>query len=142
MSILAVMDTNVFVSSLLTSKADAATVLIVAKVLAGEVVPVYSSAILAEYREVLARPKFKFCRADTDHLLAAVEMFGVLVEPDDSVVSLPDEKDVPFYAAALATRRAGSFLVTGNIRHFPNEPFVVTPRAFIDLLEAVNPWTE
>lgn len=136
MSILAVMDTNVFVSSLLTSKADAATVLVVRKMLAGELVPVYSSAIVAEYRNVLARPKFKFCRAETDHLLAAVEMFGVLVEPDDSAVSLPDEKDVPFYAAALETRRAGSFLVTGNMRHFPCEPFIVSPRAFIDLLGA------
>ena len=136
MSILAVMDTNVFVSSLLTSKADAATVLIVEKMLAGEVVPVYSNAIMAEYRNVLARPKFKFDRAETDHLLAAVEMFGVLVEPDGSAMPLPDEKDVPFYAAALETRRAGSFLVTGNMRHFPCEPFIVSPRAFIDLLGA------
>ena len=136
MSTLAVMDTNVFVSSLLTSKDDAATVLIVEKMLAGEVVPVYSNAIMAEYRNVLARPKFKFDRAETDHLLAAVEMFGVLVEPEGSAISLPDKKDIPFYAAALATRRAGSFLVTGNIRHFPNEPFVVTPRAFVDLLKA------
>lgn len=134
MSTLAVMDTNVFVSSLLTSKADAATVLIVEKMLAGEVVPVYSNAIMAEYRNVLARPKFKFDRAETDHLLAAVEMFGVLVEPEDSAISLPDKKDIPFYAAALATRRAGSYLVTGNARHFPSEPFIVTPRAFIDML--------
>ena len=134
MSTLAVMDTNVFVSSLLTSKADAATVLIVEKMLAGEVVPVYSNAIMAEYREVLARPKFKFCQEETGHLLAAVEMFGVLVEPDGSAISLPDEKDIPFYAAALATREAGSYLVTGNALHFPSEPFVVTPRAFIDML--------
>ena len=132
MSTLVVIDTNVFVSALLSSKADAATVQTVGKVLAGEVVPVYSGAIMAEYRNVLARPKFKFCRADINHVLAAVEVFGVLVEPDD-FVTLPDEKDVPFYAATLATRKAGSHLVTGNIRHFPSEPFVVTPRAFIDL---------
>ncbi|MBO7410745.1 MAG: putative toxin-antitoxin system toxin component, PIN family [Ottowia sp.] len=133
MSILAVIDTNVFVSSLLTCKADAATVLIVKKMLAGEVVPVYSRVIMAEYRSVLARPKFKFNPEETSHLLAAIEMFGVLVEPDDSAISLLDEKDIPFYAAALVTRASGSFLVTGNIRHFPSEPFVVTPRAFIDL---------
>lgn len=134
MSLLVVIDTNVFVSALLASKTDAATVLLVEKMLAGEIVPVYSNAIMAEYRNVLARPKFKFCPAETDHLLAAVEMFGVLVETDGSAISLPDVKDIPFYAAALATRKAGSYLVTGNKRHFPGEPFIMEPRTFIDML--------
>ena len=28
-----------------------------------------------------------------------------------------------------------AYLVTGNIKHFPDKPFVVTPREMIEILE-------
>lgn len=77
----AVIDTNVLVSSLLSRNADAATVRVVARALEGDIVPVYSAEVMAEYREVLSRPKFRFSPEAVDYLLRAVERFGVLVEP-------------------------------------------------------------
>ena len=42
----AVIDTNVLVSALLSSKDDAATVQIVGKLIAGEIIPLYSNEII------------------------------------------------------------------------------------------------
>lgn len=53
----AVVDTNVLVSALLSSKEDTATVQVIGKVLTGEIIPVYSSVIIKEYREVLEKIK-------------------------------------------------------------------------------------
>jgi predicted nucleic acid-binding protein len=51
----AVIDTNVLVSALPSSKDDTATVQVLGKVITGEIVPVYSNVITKEYREVLSR---------------------------------------------------------------------------------------
>lgn len=56
----AVIDTNVLVSALLSSKNDTATVQVLGKVITGEIIPVYSNDITKEYREVLSRRKFGF----------------------------------------------------------------------------------
>ena len=55
----AVVDTNVLVSALLSKKDDAATVQVFQRILVGDVIPLYSNDTMAEYREVLARRKFK-----------------------------------------------------------------------------------
>jgi hypothetical protein len=39
---------------------------------------------------------------------------------------------VVFYEVALS--KEDSFLVTGNIRHFPKNPIVVTPAEFLKLI--------
>ncbi|MBQ9157285.1 MAG: hypothetical protein IJ137_10955 [Eubacterium sp.] len=50
--------------------------------------------------------------------------------------NLPDPKDVVFYAVTMEARKADdAYLVTGNIKHFPLKPFVVTPREMLTILE-------
>jgi uncharacterized protein len=49
----------------------------------------------------------------------------------------PDPKDVVFYEIAMS--KEGSYLVTGNIKHFPAKPFVVTPAEMIGILEQKFP---
>jgi len=44
-------------------------------------------------------------------------------------------KDLPFYEIVLERRDNRTYLITGNIKHFPMETFVVTPRQILDLLE-------
>ena len=56
----AVIDTNVLVSALLSSKDDTATVQVIGKMIIGEIIPIYSKAIKKEYCEVLTRKKFGF----------------------------------------------------------------------------------
>ena len=131
----AVIDTNVLVSALLSSKDDSATVQVLGKVLGGEIIPVYSNVVTKEYREVLSRKKFGFTGGTIDYLLSAIEKYGILVNPAPSGVVLPDMKDLPFYEVVLEKRDDDAYLVTGNIKHFPKEPFVVTPRELLDILE-------
>lgn len=130
----AVVDTNVLVAALLSGKEDAATVQVVRKILFGDIVPVYSSVIVKEYREVLNRPKFGFTGELVEYLLTALETYGILVEPACFGFVLPDMKDLPFYEVVLEKQADGAYLVTGNIKHFPKEPFIVTPRELLEIL--------
>ena len=130
----AVIDTNVLVSALLSSKDDTATVQVLGKVITGEIIPVYSNVITKEYREVLSRKKFGFSGDLIEYLMSAVEKYGILVDPSPSGITLPDMKDVPFYEVVLEKRDDNAYLVTGNIKHFPKEPFIVTPRKLLDIL--------
>ena len=131
----AVIDTNVLVSALLSGHSDAATVLLIGKMISGELIPVYSADIMSEYREVLSRPKFKFDKALTEYLLAAVDRFGLMVEATATGAILPDMKDLPFYEVVMEKRRSDdAYLVTGNIRHFPAETFIVTPNEMLRII--------
>lgn len=131
----AVIDTNVLVSALLSSKDDSATVQIVGHFIRGTIIPIYSNAIVKEYREVLSRKKFGFSGETVDYLLSAMEKYGILVEPCPSGLVLPDMKDLPFYEVVMEKRNDDAYLVTGNIKHFPQEPFIVTPRELLDIFD-------
>lgn len=134
MSCYAVVDTNVLISALLSDKEDAATVQVVKKIILGDIVPIYSHDIAHEYKNVLNRRKFNFSREKIDFLLKSIFYFGIFFEPVLHNFVLPDVNDLPFYLAAAQNQDKNSFLVTGNLKHFPTEPFIVTPRQLIDIL--------
>jgi putative PIN family toxin of toxin-antitoxin system len=110
-----VLDTNVLVSGALKPYSSAASILRL--VVEGAVQPAYDLRILAEYREVLSRPKFNFEREIVDPLLAQIEEEGVLVSASPLKSHLPDPADEPFLEVALAAGAVA--LITGNKRHFP-----------------------
>lgn len=58
--IYAVIDTNVFVSALFTKNIESATIKVLNALLEGKIVPLYNNDIIAEYDDVLHRPKFHF----------------------------------------------------------------------------------
>ena len=138
----AVIDTNVLVSSLLAKSADVATVQIMEKVIIGKIVPLYSKEIISEYREVLNRKKFNFSKKLVDYLINAIEKFGILVEPQKLEIDFIDIKDLPFYEVVMDKENEDSYLVTGNIKHFPKKPFIVTPRELINILQESTPKKE
>ena len=43
-------------------------------------------------------------------------------------------KDLPFYEVVLEKKDDNAYLVTGNIKHFPQEPFVVTANQLLEIL--------
>ena len=126
----AVIGTDVLVSALLSSNEEAATVQVVKKLLAGAATPLLNNNILQEYNEVLRRPKFNFSPQTVSDLLYAMEQSGVIVNPVPSGEQLPDIKDLPFYEVVLEKSDENAYLVTGNGKHFPVKPFIVTPREF------------
>ena len=130
-----VVDTNVLVSALLTSKEDSATVQIVKKILDGELIPLFSEATKKEYREVLHRAKLGLSPDAVDYLLSAIFKSGISLEPASTGIAIIDAKDLPFYELTLEKRKDQAYLITGNLRHFPKEPFVVTPREILEILE-------
>ena len=131
---LAVIDTNVIVAAQLTKHDDSATRQVIKTVFDGIVTPVVTNAILAEYTDVMSRPKF---RIDPEAVSAVVGYFrrhGRFVAPTTYSAPLPDEKDRMFFEAALALFDDDAKLVTGNAKHFPPAPFVVSPAEFAALL--------
>lgn len=130
----AVIDTNVLVSALLSSHDDAATVLVVGKLFSGEVIPLFNDEILREYDEVLRRPKFHFPERIVTQLLRSIEKYGEQVIATSTGELLPDIKDLPFYEVVIEKQEDAAYLVTGNIKHFPKKPFIVTAREFLDIL--------
>jgi hypothetical protein len=44
-----------------------------------------------------------------------------------------------FYAVTMNARAENdAYLVTGNIKHFPEKSFVVTPRQMLDIVEVIE----
>lgn len=138
MTCYAVIDTNVLVSALLSSHDDAATVLVVGKLFSGEVIPLFSDEILKEYNEVLRRTRFHFSEETVSMLLSTIEKYGERIVPAPTGELLPDMKDLPFYEVVVEKQEDDAYLVTGNIKHFPTKPFIVTAKEFLDILNRTN----
>lgn len=132
MKVYAVIDTNVIVSSILSNHLDSATVLVRDNILDGKLIPMFNEEILAEYKDVLNRPKFKFPSALVKAVLDAITSVGLYMERTDSGEFFPDPKDAVFYEVALS--KEDSYLVTGNTKHFPKTPIVVTPAEMLEIL--------
>lgn len=131
----AVIDTNVLVSALLSGNEDAATVMVLKNLFDGNIIPVYSDKILAEYNEVLRRKKFGFSETLIVDLIETIIKFGVSVTPAVTGEIILDMKDLPFYEVVMEVRNEeDAYLVTGNIKHFPERPYIITARQLLDIM--------
>lgn len=128
-----VIDTNVLVSANISKQPQAATVKILSHLYKGDIRAVYNEEILKEYREVLHRAKFHLSEDDIEIMLRYIEHFGVHSERIPYEGAMPDEKDRPFYEVSLSVDE--SYLVTGNIKHFPITPMVVSPAEMVEIIE-------
>lgn len=129
----AVIDTNVLVSAMLKWKSIPGSVMELA--FDGPIVPIWNEQIVEEYRNVLARPKFHFTEEIIRDVLDNIRSRGFSVDAESLAIELPDPKDRVFYEVVMEKRKTEeAYLVTGNIRHFPVKPFIVTPREMIDII--------
>lgn len=110
-----VLDTNVLVSGFLNPYGPPGA--IVGLAASGDLTLCYDARILAEYREVLNRPKFGLDAAAVDDFLAQVEAEGEPVAAAPLPQRLADRSDEAFLEVALSAR--AECLVTGNRAHFP-----------------------
>ena len=131
----AVIDTNVLVSALLAKDEKSATVQVLERILTKRIIPIYSKEILQEYQDVLLRKKFGFSEKTVQILISYIRQNGVNVIPASVNEKLLDIKDLPFYEVVMDSREKDSFLVTGNLKHFPQKEYIVTPRQLIEILE-------
>ena len=130
--IYAVIDTNVLVSALITHNPEAATAKVVRLLFDQGFIPMYDADIIAEYQDVLHREKFPILPDAANALISYIIEDGVEASRADFAESMPDEDDRVFYEVSLSNE--DSFLVTGNLKHYPTSPRVITPAAFIDII--------
>ena len=133
----AVIDTNVLVSALIAKSETSAPVCVLQRIFNQEVMPVFSETILDEYTEVLNREKFHFPKEQVKSFIEEFRELGMLLNAENTDITLPDMSDVPFYAVTLASGIDETFLVTGNSRHFPSGKFVVSPADFLTILDSM-----
>ena len=138
----AVYDTNVIVSSQLNASGFPAA--IVKLSLRGRIQLYLSEELLAEYRDVLHRPKFGFSPNDVKEFLTLLEKQSKRIHPTETFKSVtldPDDNKL----LECAVEGGVDYIVTGNTRHFPFKSFrgipILTPSKFAkiyleDLLSA------
>ena len=130
----AVLDTNVLVSAILGASRMSIPTKVLKAVTEEKLVPLYNDEIIDEYREVLLRKKFHFDPELIEIVLNIIITDGIYMDRTKSIEEIfPDPKDIVFYEVSLS--KDGSYLVTGNIKHYPQKSFVVTPAEMVKLLE-------
>ncbi len=132
---LIVLDTNVVVSAGIKQEGAPAKI-VMDWILDGQVQLVTSPWVIGEYREVTQRLKFHRYGFPPHWLEFLIEESLHLPDPGEWPHPGPDPKDGPFLALACA---AGAWLVTGNIKHFPESSrggvTVIAPTNFLIHLE-------
>ncbi len=129
----AVIDTNVLVSAMLKWNSIPGNVMELT--FDGPIISILNEQIVKEYREVLARSKFHFTKEIICDVLDNIRSRGIYMDAERLDIELPDPKDRIFYEVVMEKRKTEeAYLVTGNIRHFPAKPFVVTSREMIDII--------
>lgn len=137
MTYYAVIDTNVLVSALLHWDSNPGSIII--ESLTGRIIPLLNEEILSEYQEVLKRPKFHFPQKAVDTVLNGIISRSIFLDSGPIEESLPDPKDIIFYEIVMEAKKSfDAYLVTGNLKHFPAKPFIVTPKEMLDILESCS----
>ena len=123
-----ILDTNVIVSALLSPAGPPAKILNL--VLKGSLTLVYDNTILAEYADVFYRKKFKIDKELLELVMDFIMKEGYFRTAGPLPEKFHDEDDAMFYS--LYKSGGIDYLITGNIKHFPHEKGIVTPRKFLE----------
>ena len=128
-----VVDTNIVISGGLREGGLPGSILDLAA--NKKILMIVSPAILAEYEDVLRRPRLGISPTRINAVLSVILKTSVLVKPTHRLSISRDESDNRFYECAEAGK--ADYLITGNTKHFPvgyKDTKIVTPREFIDLV--------
>ncbi|RHG31200.1 putative toxin-antitoxin system toxin component, PIN family [Segatella copri] len=93
----AVIDTNIFVSALITHNSNASTVRVLESLFLHRIIPLYNDDIIKEYDEVLHRAKFKLSDDQICTVIELVKQNGIDSSRFPYAGEMPDEDDRVFY---------------------------------------------
>ncbi len=129
-----VLDTNVIVSGLLSPHGPPGR--LIDALLARKLQLVVGDRIIAEYREVLLRPRFRMDPARVSAFLAILPFQMHVSAVARKGMSASDPDDTVFLEVAAASEQ--QILVTGNTKHYPAKSRgpvrLLTPAEAIGLL--------
>jgi putative PIN family toxin of toxin-antitoxin system len=138
LSQLVVVDTNVLVSGLLSQEPSSPLAAILDGMLSGKLPFILSTQLLAEYRDVLLRPRVQqyhgLNEREVDAVLTEIAANALWREPAETV-SAPDPTDDHLWRLLAAV--PGSILITGDrvLLHSPPEhASVLSPRSYLAML--------
>jgi putative PIN family toxin of toxin-antitoxin system len=132
-----VLDTNIIVSTLLQPLGNPAQVFMLA--ILGAVQPCVSGAVYAEYEDVISRPRFKRDRDIITGTLQTIREKSIWVRPTERIRVCSDPDDDIFLECAQAA--GATYLVTGNLKHFPSswqETKIITPRCLVEIVSGLS----
>jgi len=132
MKFFAVIDTNVLVSYLLTRNNDSSVAKVMELVKEGTIVPLLHAEIVHEYQEVLNRDKLKIDQTSILDAMNTITNMGVFCDRKEAIGPFPDPDDIVFYEVSLSVE--DSYLITGNLKHFPRNGHVVTPAEMLQII--------
>jgi uncharacterized protein len=130
-----VIDTNVVVSAVLVDEGPSAAILDLA--VNRRILVFTSPALLAEYEEVLRRPRLKLSPSRIRGFMSVIRRTGRPVKRTLTLKISAHESDNRIYECADAG--GADYIITGNSKHFPRAyraTQIVTPREFIALARA------
>ncbi len=128
-----VLDTNVLVSGMINARSAPGR--IVDLIREERIELVVDDRILAEYAEVLKRPKFRryFSLQEVRDIMMFLEKNTTYMVSTETIADLPDPDDAAFLELALSAK---AILVTGNSDDFPESlhrsATVVTPAVYLE----------
>jgi len=125
-----VLDTNIIISNAISDMGNPSKIMNL--ISDKKLIICYNAEILAEYSEVLSRARFNFSPEKQRYPIDKIKELGLLIEPPLSDIPLSDESDRIFYDTAKA---AEAYLITGNLKHYPEEPNIMLPAQFIEMLK-------
>lgn len=128
-------DTNVIVSALLSDDVDSNEVKLMEYINSNIITPIFSDDIMKEYKEVLSRKEFGFNKKSIGDMIARFKKRGILIKPHKLELEFKDGSDLKFYEVVMEKKDKNAKLVTGNIKDFPFDKRVVTPRELLKLIE-------
>ncbi len=128
-----VVDTNVLVSAALKPLSNPGA--IYKLIQDGVIIPLINDAITKEYLDVLSRRKFNLPKDVVEEIVENISKNAITIIEDHIDTPLPDEKDRAFYEVTMkSNEERDSMLVTGNMKHFPVKPFIVTPKELCEII--------
>ena len=128
----AVIDTNILVSALLTSNPTSPTKGVLDQVREENIRPMINGEIIEEYAEVLSRSKFHFAKTDIEDTLNLFLVKGENYTPECLREGFADPDDIIFYETYLM--KDDAYLISGNLKHFPSEPRIVSPADILHII--------
>ena len=121
-----VLDTNVLVSAMLSPGRKAYSIL--QSVIFGDFQIVFDARIMDEYEKVLHYRKFGFKENDIAAVLSPIMEYGLqIVAHPLTDIAFNDESDRKFLEVA---KTAEAVLITGNMKHFPEDPIIMNVSDF------------
>ena len=118
-----IVDTNIFISAVIRDRLPERIIMMIAR--RDDIEWIVTEAIVEEYKQVLARPKFTIPKQELARQFVFIDKFTVRIE-NDAIIDFPrDRKDAKFLACAKAVK--ADYLVTGD-RDFSEAQQLITTR--------------